>query len=200
MTEGPIKSTSFMNMKQYISKMDYRDRNLAFIDLEMTGLDLSKHEILEIACVLVDSRTLKIVKERVWNIKPKKIDAADPQSLALINYEKIDDEVERIEIEQALIEFIEFAKEATLIGFNTAFDWSFLFRDLEKYHIQPVVDYHILDIQILAYLHFQNRTQPKRLSLRAVARKLKISVPDIHGALADSRATYEIFKILSQKA
>lgn len=191
-----IDPNSFMNMKVGQPDINYRERNLCFIDLEFTGLDLNKHEILSIACVLVDPKTLDILSEKEWKIKIEHPENIDPQAKELLEYDK-QDWSSAISISDALKTFNEFANYATLVGFNIAFDWSFLHRDFEKQQIKPKIDYHMLDIMSLAYLNFRDKKQPKKLSLRAVAQRLAISVPETHGALADAKATYEIYKKLA---
>jgi CRISPR-associated protein Cas2 len=188
---------SFMNMKTGQPDVNYRERNLCFIDLEFTGLDLSKHEILSIACVLVDPMKLEVLSEKEWKIKLEHPECIDPQAKELIEYEK-QDWSNAIPLSNALNGLNEFANYATLVGFNIAFDWSFLHRDFEKTQIKPRIDYHMLDIMSLAYLNFRNKKQPKKLSLRAVAQRLAISVSDTHGALTDAKATYEIYKKLAE--
>ncbi len=43
-------------------KTDFRKKPLIFIDLETTGMDLCQHEIIEIACLVVNPETLEIKK------------------------------------------------------------------------------------------------------------------------------------------
>jgi CRISPR-associated protein Cas2 len=187
---------SFMNMKPHQPNVNYRERNLCFIDLEFTGLDLSKHEILSIACVLVNPKNLEIISEKEWKVKIEHPENIDPQARELIQFDK-QDWSDAISLEDTLISFNEFTNYATLIGFNIAFDWAFLHRDFEKLQIVPKTDYHMMDIMVLSYLNFKNKNQPKNLSLRAVAQRLAIKVSDTHGALTDARATFEIYKKLS---
>src|SRR6185369_3355952 len=168
-----VNATSFMNMKPHQPDVNYRDRNLCFIDLEFTGLDLSKHEILSIACVLVNPKTLEIISEKEWKIKIEHPENIDPQARELIEFDK-QDWSNALSLEETLKEFNDYANYATLIGFNIAFDWAFLHRDFEKLLIIPKTDYHMMDVMILAYLNFKDKSQPKNLSLRAVAQRLAI--------------------------
>ena len=54
-----------------------KKHNLAFIDIETTGLNLLKHEIIEIGCVLTTPE-LKVIEEFELKIKPEHIENADP--------------------------------------------------------------------------------------------------------------------------
>ena len=66
-----------------------KKHNLAFIDIETTGLSPLKHEIIEIGCVLV-SPDLKVLEEFELKIKPENIEAADPLSLKINHYNERD--------------------------------------------------------------------------------------------------------------
>ena len=48
---------------------DFRDRPLLFIDLEMSGLDPTKHEIVEVGALLVDGETRRR-KVNVMHLEP----------------------------------------------------------------------------------------------------------------------------------
>ena len=49
-----------------------RKHNFAFIDIETTGLNLEKHEIIEIGCAITTPR-LEVIEEFNLKIKPQKI-------------------------------------------------------------------------------------------------------------------------------
>ncbi|WP_261771539.1 exonuclease domain-containing protein, partial [Myxococcus virescens] len=61
-------------------------RTLAFIDLETTGLDASRHEVLEVAILRVDARSLKVLAEYEARVKPTRLADADPKALAVCGY------------------------------------------------------------------------------------------------------------------
>lgn len=48
--------------KEPKKEINLQRRPLVFIDLETTGLDFIWHEIIEVACLAVDPKTLKIKK------------------------------------------------------------------------------------------------------------------------------------------
>jgi DNA polymerase III epsilon subunit-like protein len=161
-----IQPTSFMNMKVYQPDLSYRQRKLCFIDLEFTGLDLAKHEILSIAAVKVDQHSFEVLEEAEWKVAIKNPELIDPQARDLIKFDEQDWSTAH-PIAEVLNAFNTFSDYATLVGYNIAFDWAFLHRDFEKNEIQPKVDYHMLDIMVLAYEYFKDVKNPKQLSLRA---------------------------------
>ena len=63
-----------------------RKHNFAFIDIETTGLNLLKHEIIEIGCVLT-TPSLKVIEEFELKIKPEYIENADPVALKVNHYD-----------------------------------------------------------------------------------------------------------------
>ncbi|MCR4306655.1 MAG: exonuclease domain-containing protein, partial [Candidatus Yonathbacteria bacterium] len=77
-----------------------KERNLAFIDLETTGLELKKHEIIEIGCIVArqipreSSETggayLEIIEEFEIKVKPEHIETADPVGLEINGYREDD--------------------------------------------------------------------------------------------------------------
>ena len=51
---------------------------IAFVDLETTGLDPSRHDIIEIGIVRVDARTLEVLDEYEALVAPKPPASAPP--------------------------------------------------------------------------------------------------------------------------
>ena len=66
-----------------------RKHNLAFIDIETTGLNFLKNEIIEIGCV-ISSPGLKMIEEFELKIKPEQIENADPVALKVNHYNEKD--------------------------------------------------------------------------------------------------------------
>ncbi|MDO8660072.1 MAG: exonuclease domain-containing protein, partial [Candidatus Parcubacteria bacterium] len=66
-----------------------RKHNFIFIDIETTGLVVTKHEIVEIGCV-VTNPDLEIVEEFSLKIKPEHIENADPVALKINHYNEVD--------------------------------------------------------------------------------------------------------------
>ena len=66
-----------------------KTHNLAFIDIETTGLNFLKHEIIEIGCV-VTTPNLEIIEEFELKIKPENIENADPVALKVNHYNSSD--------------------------------------------------------------------------------------------------------------
>jgi oligoribonuclease (3'-5' exoribonuclease) len=65
------------------------DRDLVFMDLEMTGLKID-HEIIEIGWLRVDAKDLTVKEEYSIKIKPQRIDLADAKALDINHYNEKD--------------------------------------------------------------------------------------------------------------
>src|SRR3989344_3830134 len=90
-----------------------KKRNLAFYDLEFTGLNFD-HEVIEIGCVLVSQPDFKILKEWLIKIKPSHIENADKNSLKIVEYS--DKKWENaVILKKALKEFNKITKNAVLV-------------------------------------------------------------------------------------
>lgn len=178
--------------------INFRDRNLLFIDVETTGLSLIEHEIIEIGCVLVDGKTLEVLKTLEIKIKPQHIEKASKSGIEVSGYTP-ESWVDALPISQALQKLVDFAPDALIAGWKVDFDWNFINKALEENKIEHTFDYHLLDVISLAYVYFKNKPEPGGLGLRKVAPLLGINLPEQHGALVDARGAYEVYKKLLEK-
>ncbi len=184
-------------------EINFRDRKLVFIDLETTGLDIFKHEIVEIGILVVDGRTLKITNRYHARIKPKHLKTADPESLKISGYSEKKWEKAR-DIKEVLEEVVTLASDAMVAGWKVDFDWYMLDKYLKKYNIKHTFDYHLIDVISMAYKYFYRKEKPKELSLGNVCKILGIPIHEKHSeglghnAMDDIIATYEVFKRLME--
>ena len=96
-----------------------RNHNLAFVDIETTGLDVLEHEIIEIGCVLT-TPDLEVIEEFELKIKPEHIENANPVSLK-VNHYKEEDWVDALPLEEAMQIFAEKVKGCILGLLNMLF-------------------------------------------------------------------------------
>lgn len=176
--------------KIYKPETRIKERTLAFVDLEFSGLEV-KHEIMEIGCVLVHQPNFNVVREWKVKVKPKHIENADKTSLEMIGYSESEWQ-DAISLEQALLEFNKIAKDAVLVGYNTAMDFSFLNKAYFDEKIKPAFHWQILDVMSMAFSMLYKK-KIKGFRMTEVAEYFGIGNGKWHDALDDSRATYEIF-------
>lgn len=175
---------------------------LAFIDTETTGLDIQKHEIIEIGCVLVMQRTLEnksleyeILEEFDIKIKPTDITQADPVSLRINGYAEAD-WIFAYTLPEGLKFFSEKCKDAIMVAHNICYDFAFLEKAFAMSHVENKLHYHKLDTISIAYAKASKKGDITRFSLRALCETFKIENKNAHTALSDARATFELYKKL----
>ena len=158
-----------------------RKHNLAFIDIETTGLNVIEHEIIEIGCVLTTPK-LKIIEEFELKIKPKNIYTADWKSAS--------DLAEAMEI------LLKKTKDCIMVGQNVAFDVSFLEYNFAKLGLSNMMHYHKLDTISIAWAKFNKEKDFEHFSLREMCARFGIKNENPHSALSDARATFKLYKKL----
>jgi len=178
-------------------EIDFRRRNLLFIDLETTGLDIDKHEIIEIGCLLVSGRNFELIREYYAKVNPDHLERASKEGLEVSGYKK-EKWRDAKSLKEVLREIVKIASGAMIAGWKVDFDWWFLKRALERFKIDHKFDYHLIDVISLAYKYFHTKKEPIRLGLRKVAPHLGVDIKDTHDAMGDVRATYEVFKKLME--
>lgn len=179
-----------------------KDHILAFIDLETTGLNSWKHEIIEIGVVLARQtgdpiRPLEKVEEFDIQVRPEHIEDADETGLKVSKYKtRIWDRVvsrkEAVEILERKI------AGCVMVGQNVAFDFSFLYAAFvaEGKNFDDVIHYHKLDTASIAIGHAYWEKRLTRFSLRELTEYTGVKNENAHTALSDARATFEVAQVL----
>src|SRR3989344_8266492 len=173
-----------------------RKHNFAFIDIELTGLDLAKHEIIEIGCV-VATPDFKILEEFELKIKPERISDADPVSLRISHYNPAEWESART-LAEAMKIFSEKTKDCIMVGQNVAFDSAFLEYAFTKTGIKNSMHYHKLDTISIAWAKLHKEPDLEHFYLRDLCARFGIKNERAHTALSDARATFELYKKLME--
>lgn len=168
--------------------------NFAFIDIEATGLNLLKHEIIEIGCVLT-TPDLEVMEEFELKIKPEHIENADPTALKVNHYDA-KNWVSAHTLEDAMKIFSPKVKDCIMVGQNVAFDSGFLEYAFNKTGLANTMHYHKLDTISIAWAKLFKDPELKHFSLREMCLRFGIKNENAHTALADARATFELYKKL----
>lgn len=188
-----------------MNELDYK--NLIFFDLETSGLDFNKHEIIQISAIdaatgdtfneLVDFDIERATEEalegnhfdeELWNEK------ALPQDEAA---EKFADFLRK----HASLEFESKKgkkyKLAVLAGYNVVgFDKFFISNFFSKLKIFMPADYRMFDIYQLALWKYPGL---QKYSLGDICNHIGIETGELHDALEDVRATMKVARaILSE--
>ncbi|OGI75849.1 hypothetical protein A3C67_02130 [Candidatus Nomurabacteria bacterium RIFCSPHIGHO2_02_FULL_42_19] len=173
-----------------------RKQNLAFIDIETTGLNVLKHEIIEVGCVLA-TPDLEIIEEFELKIKPERIEDADPTSLKINHYDP-SAWVFAYTLTQAMKILAKKVKDHVMVGQNVAFDSGFLEHAFAKTNIINGMHYHKLDTISIAWAKLHRSPDLEHFSLREMCVRFGIKNEHAHSALSDARATYLLYKKLME--
>ena len=155
-------------------------------DLETTGLDAEKHEIIEIAAIRVnrDSTHHETIQSLVKPTKkvPKKI-----VELTGITQEMLDRDGDAID--EALRGFVVFVGDLRLVSFNAEFDMAFLNAATARCGMTPFSN------PVSCALKMARRAWPGRKSYRLadIAKDGNLDSKDTHRALADCQRALTVY-------
>ena len=171
-----------------------RKHSFAFIDIETTGLNVIKHEIIEIGCVLTTSE-LEVIEEFELKIKPERIEDADPTALKINHYNSKDWE-SAYSLKDAMKILSKKVKDCIMVGQNVAFDSGFLEYAFAQNKLINTMHYHRLDTISIAWAKLNKESEVIHFSLREMCKRFGIENENAHNALSDARATFELYKKL----
>jgi DNA polymerase III subunit epsilon len=155
------------------------------VDLETTGLDPEKHEIIEIGAVKVnrDSNTHATLQALIKIDKkvPKKI-----TEITGITTEMLERDGEPLEV--AFPQFLEFVGDLRLVFFNAPFDVAFLSRAAARFDKK-------IENPVSCALDMARRAWPgqKSYKLESLARTAGFSTTGTHRALKDCELTITVY-------
>lgn len=171
------------------------------IDLEMTGLDASKQEIIQLAAVLLDRKTLREKKSMETYVRPRAWKKRDLESMNVnkIVWEQVKDAPT---LAEALEEFERLfnPREVILSYYGGPVDMDFLRVAYKKINKPFTFDYHYFNIWGLfyTYLAIKNKLNNSKkfsgFSLEYLMKIFKLKSEKRHDALEDCRIEAEIFR------
>lgn len=179
-----------------------KKHNLAFIDLETTGFDPEKHEVIEIGGIIAKQipmpgkgPRLEVIDEFEFKIKPEHLETSSPEALRVNGYNDAD-----WLFAPSLAEVMKIIQEKTagciIVGQNVNFDWSFLEASFKKCGLENKMHYHKLDLIPIAFAKTYHSNDFDWYDLDTMARHYGVENPKAHTALADIKTTFEIYKKL----
>ena len=184
--------------------------NLAFIDIETTGLNPDKHEIIEIGCVLVKQErdkeglpqaqsrgafSFEIIEEFELKVKPERIEDAEPEALRINKYDP-GAWIFAYTLEEAMKILSDKTKDSIMVAHNIAFDFSFINKAFQTTGVENKMHYHKLDTLSMAFAKLHNKDDVDRFSLASLGKYFGIENKQAHTALSDARAAFEVYKKL----
>lgn len=179
-----------------------KNNNLLFLDLETTGLDPDRHEIVEIGAILArqtarpgKTASVEIIEEIEIKVKPEHIETAEPEALNVNGYNEAE-WVFATDLKQALESLTKKADKAVVVAQNTPFDVSFLEHAFRKTDLKYPFGHHSLDTVSLAYAKLSGEEGINKFTLWSLCEYFGIKNEKAHTAMADVRATFEVYKKL----
>jgi len=178
--------------------LDFKTRNIAITDLETTGLDPLKHEIIEIGLVLISQPELEIIETLDIKVKPEHIETATPEALQINGYRK-EDWGNAVSLQDALSAYLKKATGALFCAYNIGFDLPFIKQACVRTNIPLTLDQHCIDIPTLVWSNYRT-TKLERMKLSIVAQYLGLDPePEVHRAINGAMLAYEVLKKITDE-
>ena len=172
--------------------MRFRDRPIAITDIETTGLDATVHEVIELAILVIDQNSLRILDRYHAKIKPRHIRTGAKKALEVVGYSE---QAWRtaVPLEVALLAYAAKAKEAVFCSYNVYLAYSFLDAGFKLTGVEDPTDYHRLDLFTLAW----SRLGLVSPTLDSICKRLSIvPEPFPRRAMDGALKQLEVFKAL----
>lgn len=172
--------------------MEFLGCDLVFLDCEMTGGNLDRHDIIEIGAVRARLPEVSVIDQLSVKVAPRTIHGADQSSLRVAGYSQKGWKA-AVPIDDALRRLQAFADGCLLVGWATYNDLLFVQAAVERAGLGKLLGDAYVEVQdwAQARLHFARAP-----GLQRVADQLKIGRDQEHSAIEDALVTYEVFRIL----
>lgn len=189
----PLQQLGFSNASKYEKIKRARQRrkviseneseNYVVVDVETTGINSEKDQIIEIAAIKMEDNEMIVFQELVKIEKGLKREISE---LTGITNEMLANDGKDIDV--ILEEFLDFVGNAILVGYNVKFDISFLNAELKKSGSE------VLTNKTICLLQEAKREQKllRDYKLSTVLKKYNISTDGLHRAYEDAKAEYEL--------
>jgi DNA polymerase-3 subunit epsilon len=184
---------------QSINSKQLRDTRFVVLDLETTGLNIHKDQLIAIGAVVIENNEIQLSQsfERTIFRTLKNID-----NTVLIHGISPEDVAKGEPPEQALLDFMDYAGESIFLAYHAPFDQAILSRSLKR-DLGFALKHRFFDVADIA---------PALLPTSELGRSMKnvglddwvnhfgLNVSNRHNASADALATAEIMLILLREA
>lgn len=161
-------------------------QSIVFLDLETTGLDASKNEIIEIGAIKIDEDGFE--DNFQYFIKPSRPVSEKISSITGITNEMLS---QANAIDSILPKLNQFIGSSTIVAHNAEFDLPWLILHNKRLNI------FFPKNTIICTLKWARQLGEKRASLTALTKKYHIFHEDAHRALQDAMATKELFFVFN---
>lgn len=176
-----------------------KPQDLLFVDTETTGLDSTKHELLEVAAIRTSPDGRKIISRFEAKLFPLHLETAEPKALEVNKYSAADWTVDKCVMPEVVVDALQqMAGNTVLVGQNVSFDEGFLSPLFTRLGMKPPWGYHKVDTVTLAWPLFVNTDLPG-LSLEKLCKFLGVESMPTHRAAADVEACRQVYLKLMER-
>lgn len=185
--------------------MEFKDRRFLLLDLETTGFDEKKHQILEVGMLILENG--KIIDSLEIKIKHKEylvtLGAMKANKIDLLKHDE-----EAIDTKNAAINILDFLRKNKsedkfiVVGQNINFDIKFIeemfLKEWKIKDFRGLVSYRVLDIMQLAMIrNLEGKIKLEKQDLDTILNTLEIPIPETrHSAITDCKLEFEVLKKL----
>ncbi|WP_027407039.1 3'-5' exonuclease [Anaerovibrio sp. RM50] len=165
-------------------RRELEEGNVVVFDVESTGLDTSRDEIIQIAAIRID-KTGKVLDKLNLFLK-----ATKPVGQSVNTHHITDEYLKQhgVDPKSGLQMFLDFARDSVIVGHNVGYDLTILDSQLRRLDMEPLscmAHYDTLDIFRRFYPNLENH------KLSTVGEFVKVSHKSTHDAFDDISATAE---------
>lgn len=182
-------SKAYANLMAMNNKKTYE--NYVIVDIETTGLDKDKDEIIEIGLITVDHSQIK--EKADFLVKSSDLISKNIENLTGIDNDLL--EKKGVSIVEALEKTMKYIANRTIVGYNVNFDCMFLRKACSKYGVTCTIR-KVKDIRDLSRKKLKNLPNYK---LETVVKKLGIQEKQKHRALDDCELELQVLNKLNKK-
>ncbi len=182
------------------------NKDLLIVDVEATGADFSRYELIQLGAILLDKKTLIEKKSFESFVKPKRWEDREPEAMAVNNISW--DELKKAPALKPTLQKFEqtFGTNVIITPYGSILDTALLRMSYKASKMQYKFDYHVFDIWPLAYTYMAkhklltNKSRFSGFSLEDTAKHFGIELlPGRHTALADCRLEAAVLRKLLQE-
>jgi DNA polymerase III alpha subunit (gram-positive type) len=172
--------------------MRFAERFIAITDIETSGLDADVHELLELAILVVDQKTLRVRDQYHARIRPMRIRTAAKRALEVAGYSSRAWST-AVDLETAITVYAQKARDAIFCSYNLYLANSFMDAAFKATGVEDPTDYHRLDLFTLAW----SRLGPGPANMDSICKRLDIvPEPMPHRAMDGALKQLEVLRAL----
>ncbi len=188
--------TIFKSKEKNLKGVPIRDANFVVVDTELTGLDESRDEIVSIAGVRMRGKRIRIGNTFSRLVKP----SCQLKKEGILVHGIVSSELQSSpHIKLVLEEFVEFFRDAIIVGHFIIIDLAFIRREMRR-HLKE--DFNPIAIDTLFIYRWLVKTKAlpqdfiNYTSLWDIAKSINIEAKEMHNALSDAYITAQLFQKL----